>query len=262
MKLQLRVCIDASRISDGRPVMLKRLPDEEGPYELQINRLFSTEPLSSDSRNRCARLLDVIQLPNDEPIMVHALLRPFDNPPLRTYGEFVTFFAQICEVRHCPWCGLNRSSHKGVHFMHSNHVAHRYFRSTHTFPNCFFVTFFHRDCTRLNIMLDPTNMYPDSFHPVDMSRSKDFRHKVKGYSRTRRPTRYLLIDFGLSRRYDPADGPPLEEPLHGGDSTAPEHQDGKTPCNPFPTDVYYLGNLVRRYYIQVREFNLFNGIPS
>lgn len=100
MNLQLRVCIDATRISDGRPVMLKRLPNEEGPYELQINRLFSTEPLSSNPRNACARLLDVIQLPNEEPIMVHPLLRPFDNPPLRTYGEFVTFFAQICEVRH------------------------------------------------------------------------------------------------------------------------------------------------------------------
>lgn len=65
-------------------------------------------------------------------------------------------------------------------------------------------------------MLDPTNMYPDSFHPIAMGRSRDFRHKVKGYSRTRRPTRYLLIDLGLSRRYDPADGPPLDEPLHGG----------------------------------------------
>lgn len=84
-----------------------------------------------------------------------------------------------------------------------------------------------------------------------MGRSKDFRHKIKGYSRTRRPTRYLLIDFGLSRQYDPANGPPLEDPLHGGDRSAPEHQDGKTPCNPFPTDVYYLGNLVRQHYMQV-----------
>ncbi|KAH9054578.1 kinase-like domain-containing protein [Lactarius deliciosus] len=212
----LRVCMDATRISDGRPVMLKRIPNEEGPYELQINRLFSAEPLSSDPRNHCARLLDVIQLPDEEPIMVHSLLRPFDNPQLQTYGEFVTFFTQICE---------------GVQFMHSNNVAHR-------------------DCTWRNIMLDPANMYPDSFHPIAIGRSKDFRHKVKGYSRTWRPTRYLLIDFGLSRRYDPADGPPLDEPLHGGDKSAPEHQDGKTRCNPFPTDVYYLGNLVRRHYMQ------------
>jgi hypothetical protein len=38
----------------------------------------------------------------------------------------------------------------------------------------------------------------------------------------------------------------------GGDKTAPEHQNGDTPCNPFPTDVYYLGNLVRGYYMKVR----------
>ena len=128
MKLQLRVCMDATRISDGRPVMLKRLPSEEGPYELQINKLFSTEPLSSDRRNRCARLLDVIRLPNEDPIMVHPLLRPFDDPPLRTYGEFVAFFAQICKVRHLPLGYSDRSSYKGVQFMHSNHVAHRYIR--------------------------------------------------------------------------------------------------------------------------------------
>jgi hypothetical protein len=102
MNFQLRVCMDATRISDGRPVMLKRLLSEEGPYELQINRLFSTEPLSSNPRNRCVQLLDVIQLPNEEPIMVHPLLRPFYDPPLRTYGEFVTFFVHICEVRFFP----------------------------------------------------------------------------------------------------------------------------------------------------------------
>ena len=90
--------MDATRISDGKPVMLKRLPTEEGPYELEINRLFSTEPLSSDPRNHCGQLLDVIELPNDPPIMVQPLLRPFYDPPLQTYGEFVTFFAQICEV--------------------------------------------------------------------------------------------------------------------------------------------------------------------
>ena len=101
-------------------------------------------------------------------------------------------------------------------------------------------------------MLDPTNIYPNSFHPVAMGRSKDFHYKVKGYSRTRRPTGYLLIDFSLSCQYDLANGPPLDEPLHGSDRSAPEHQDGETPCNPFPTDVYYLGNLVRVQYIQVR----------
>jgi hypothetical protein len=90
--------MDATRISDGRPVMLKRLLPEEGPYEHDINKLFSTEPLASNPKNHCVQLLDVIELPGDSPILVHPLLRPFFDPPLQTYGEFVTFFAQICEV--------------------------------------------------------------------------------------------------------------------------------------------------------------------
>jgi len=90
--------MDATRISDGKPVMLKMLPFEEGPYELEINNLFSAEPLYSNPRNRCVQTLDVIRLPDDPPIIVQPLLRPFYDPRLRTYGEFVTFFAQICEV--------------------------------------------------------------------------------------------------------------------------------------------------------------------
>ena len=57
--------------------------------------------------------------------------------------------------------------------------------------------------------------------------------------------------FGLSRYYDPANGPPLDMPVRGGDKSAPEHQDNETPYNPFPTDVYYLGNLVRKHFMQV-----------
>lgn len=111
---------------------------------------------------------------------------------------------------------------------------------------------FVRDCTSQNIMLDPSRMYPKSFHPMVIGRTRDFRGKVKGRTRTWCRPRYFLIDLGLSRQYDLANGPPLEIPLRGGDKSAPEHRDMETPCNPFPTDVYYLGNLVREGYIQVR----------
>lgn len=113
------------------------------------------------------------------------------------------------------------------------------------------------DATYDNVMLEPSNMYPNSFHPVAMERSKDFRRKAKGYSRTWRPPRYLLIDFGLSRLHDPANGPPLDKPIPGGDKSAPEHRDRKTRCNPFPTDVYYLGNLVREDYMMVSTLPFF-----
>jgi hypothetical protein len=90
--------MDATRISDGKQVMLKMLPTEEGPHELEVSKLFSTEPLASDPRNHCVHLLDVIELPNDPPMIVYPLLRPFSDPPLQTYGEFVTFFSHISEV--------------------------------------------------------------------------------------------------------------------------------------------------------------------
>jgi len=96
--------MDATRISDGKQVMLKMLPYEEGPYELEINKLFSTEPVSSNPRNRCVQMLGVIRLPGDPPIIAQPLLRPFYEPRLQTYGEFVTFFAQVCEVS--PICPL------------------------------------------------------------------------------------------------------------------------------------------------------------
>ena len=128
--------MDATRISDGKYVMLKKLPEDEGPYELQLNRLFSSETLASNPRNHCAPLLDVIQLPNDPPIMVHPQLRLYYNPPFHTYGEFVAFFGQICEVCRLlsQLVSLPYSTIQGIQFMHRNHVAHRYLLSTMSYP--------------------------------------------------------------------------------------------------------------------------------
>jgi serine/threonine protein kinase len=110
----------------------------------------------------------------------------------------------------------------------------------------------------MNIMLDPSNMYPESFHPVKINRSaKDSSQKAKRYSRTLRPTKYLLIDFGLSQWYNPADGPPLDKPYSVEDrSVYSEHQDWEACYNPFPSDVYSLGLLVREH-MRVRAFSFF-----
>jgi hypothetical protein len=62
-----------------------------------------------------------------------------------------------------------------------------------------------------------------------------------------------LIDFGLSQRYSSRDE--LDEPLRGGDKTAPEHQLGRL-CNPFHTDIYYLGNLIRERFLNVIRINI------
>ena len=79
-------------------------------------------------------------------------------------------------------------------------------------------------------MFDPSKMYPTMY---------------RSYTRTQRPPRYYLIDFGLSRQYESQNSLDI---CHG---SAPEHQIGAQ-CNPFSTDIYYLGNLVRQEFIQVR----------
>jgi hypothetical protein len=97
-------------------------------------------------------------------------------------------------------------------------------------------------------MLDPSGMYPYGFHPVKIDRKKDFIGRAIAYTRTECPPRYLLIDFGLSRQYTTREVE--DEPLRGGDKSAPEHRSHKL-CNPFYTDIYYIGNLVRDQFIKV-----------
>jgi hypothetical protein len=99
-------------------------------------------------------------------------------------------------------------------------------------------------------MLDPSGMYPDGFHPIQVNRRRDFRGRAKRFTRTLRPTRYYLIDFGLSRRYSSRNA--LDQPIRGGDKSAPEHR-VRNLCNPFHTDIYYLGNLVRERFFKVRQ---------
>ncbi|KAI0041040.1 hypothetical protein FA95DRAFT_1501972 [Auriscalpium vulgare] len=209
--------MDAVRSSDGAYVVIKQIPSGPGVHEVEVNRLLSSPALASDPANHSAPILDVLEVP-DEPgqqLIVMPQLRPYYDPKFDTIGEAVAFFHQIIE---------------GLQFMHQHHVAHR-------------------DCTNYNIMLDPSGMFPDSFHPQDLEMRRDWKGKAKYYTRTQRPPRYLFIDFGLSRVYPPELGLPIDIASRGGDKSAPEHVDTDIPCNPFPTDVYYLGNVIRQNFI-------------
>lgn len=200
--------------------MLKKTSKSLHPHEADIGQLFSTQPLSSDPRNHCIPIYDVLQDPleEDSQILVMPLLRSYDNPRFQTIGEALEFFRQVFE---------------GLQFMHENHVAHR-------------------DIMSLNTMMDPVPMFPELFHPRRQNMKRDFSGPVKPLTRTQRPTKYFFVDFGHARKYNPDDGSPLELPLFGGDRTVPEFQeDGyDKPYNPFPTDIYYLGNLIREEFLQ------------
>ncbi|GBE80574.1 predicted protein [Sparassis crispa] len=210
--------LDATRISDGEIVALKKVSISLHPYEVEIGHIFSSEPSSLDHRNHCVPIYEVLQVPDQDDIvlLVMPLLRDYKEPRFQTVGEAVEYFRQVFE---------------GLQYMHEHHVAHR-------------------DCMDLNIMMDPKPLYPRLYHPQSDLQSLKMGKLAKHYTRTARPTRYYFIDFGLSRKYNPDDGPPREDPIWGGDKTVPEFQTSDDPCDPFPTDIYYLGNMIREDFLQ------------
>lgn len=214
-----RQVMDATRIADGEMVFLKRIRRRVHPHEVKISELFSSEPLKSHPRNHCVPIFEVLDVPNDDnlAILVLPFLRQFDSPRFQTVGEGIEFFRQVFE---------------GLQFMHQAHVAHR-------------------DCMGPNIMMDPRPIYPKMYHPQMTHRARDWKGKAKHYARTTRPVKYYLIDFGLSRQYAADDASPMEDPIMGGDKSVPEFRaGGGAPCNPFPTDIYYVGNMIRQYFLK------------
>ncbi|KAI0745242.1 kinase-like domain-containing protein [Earliella scabrosa] len=211
--------MDAVRVNDDTIVMIKRISKSQHPLESEIGLHLSSPELSSDPRNHCGRILDVLADPYDKDIqlIVMPLLRAHYDPKLETVGEAVELFRQMFEC---------------LQFMHEHRVAHR-------------------DISKLNVMMDARPILPDLYHPQSPRMSRDFKRFVKPRSRTAHPVHYYLIDFGLSRRYNPEETNPLEVPIVGADKTVPEFQeDPVTPRNPFPTDVYYMGNFVRQYFLE------------
>ncbi|KAJ7165137.1 hypothetical protein C8R46DRAFT_1192814 [Mycena filopes] len=210
-----RQIMDAERILDGQGVILKWVSTPVHPHEVDIGNLFSSPGLSDSPRNHCIRILEVLKDPEDDEkqIIVMPRLIKFYLPIFDTVGEVIDCFRQIFE---------------GVQFMHQHYVAHR-------------------DCSVLNIVMDPSKMYPYGFHPIKSWRNPANDDLAFTLTRTQCWPRYYLIDFGLSRQYNPQNGPPLEEVIRGGDKSPPEHQ--QESCNPFPTDIYYLGNLLKEEFI-------------
>ncbi|KAJ6625325.1 kinase-like domain-containing protein [Mycena sp. CBHHK59/15] len=211
--------IDAVRLADGLPVVLKRISKEEHPLEEEISSFLSSKPLGMDPKNHCLPMLDILQVPDnpDTQIFVMKLMRKYDEPRFDTLGEAVDFFRQIFE---------------GLQFMHKHLVAHR-------------------DCCSNNIMMDGQHLYPEGFHPQFQNHRLDFEDGTpKHITRTQAPPKYYFIDFGISVKFEP-DEPRTVIPIRGADNTVPEFENGGDlgPLDPFATDVYFLGNLIREEFV-------------
>ncbi|KAG1767446.1 hypothetical protein EDD22DRAFT_875898 [Suillus occidentalis] len=108
------------------------------------------------------------------------------------------------------------------------------------------------DCMSRNIMMDAKDLYVEPHHPVVPRMKRDYSGSARHYTRTQRPPKYYFIDFGLSRRYNAQEDNPLEYPIFGGDRTVPEFQNNTDiPLDPFPIDVYCLGNTIKQEFLNV-----------
>jgi hypothetical protein len=110
-----------------------------------------------------------------------------------------------------------------------------------------------RDCGSMDIMMDAMRLYPRGYHPANKWLEPNGKKSVKPFTRTQNPTKYFYVDFGLSHRFESFEARQKFIPIRGGDKSVPEFKDrgDRMPQDPFPTDVYYLGNVMRRL-LQVR----------
>lgn len=90
--------LDATRVSDGRVVILKHTLSSSP--EVAIGRLLMADSLRNDPKNHAIPLLDILEDENDAEnvILVLPLLRRLDSPPLASVREFVDLVGQLLQV--------------------------------------------------------------------------------------------------------------------------------------------------------------------
>ena len=113
------------------------------------------------------------------------------------------------------------------------------------------------DCHDANIMMNADGMFPKGFHAADPSRTYDWTGSAKHLSRTERPPKYYYIDFGISVRFGLDESAPRTRVnAWGGDQDRPpEIEHLNVEYNPFPTDVFYMGNIIKQNFTEVRKTN-------
>ena len=99
-------------------------------------------------------------------------------------------------------------------------------------------------------MFGASSMHPNGLYPIEINRNKSSEGTAVAYTRTQHhpASVYYLICSGLSRQYTSRDV--TDEPLPGVDTSASEYR-LQGLCNPFQTDIYCIGNLVRQEFMEV-----------
>ncbi|KAF8182124.1 kinase-like domain-containing protein [Mycena galopus ATCC 62051] len=220
--------LDATRISDGAPVVLK-IVTTFSP-DTRISWFLTNEPGAEHHAVPC---IELIPCPNDEDLafMVMPRMRECSYLPLfATVREFIEFVQQVLE---------------GLVYLHSKNIAHRDI------------------CTR-NIVVDPSTLIPGGSHFIEPSMASDgitflllpedaHTNTSKPHMKTRTqagPLKYYFIDFGLSVQFRSYE----ERELVMGDvgrlrEDIPEISE-TVPYDPFKVDVRLVGEMLLHEFLE------------
>ncbi|KAI0077830.1 hypothetical protein K474DRAFT_1697485 [Panus rudis PR-1116 ss-1] len=206
--------MDATRSSDGSRVSIKMV--KTNTQEAEIGLYLSRPELRRDPRNHAVKVFEVLPDPLDisQKLVVMDYLCPFNDPEFLAIGEVVDFIGQTLE---------------GLAFLHSQRIAHR-------------------DCAAGNIMMDGRPLYPQGHHPVRRAYAPDAMWHVHPLARIDHPVKYYFIDFGISSHFREGETP-LVLGTKGRDKEPPELSD-VTPYNPFMLDIYILGNVYKKEFVE------------
>ncbi|KAI0040980.1 hypothetical protein FA95DRAFT_789254 [Auriscalpium vulgare] len=209
--------IDATRLSDGKMVYIKRV--QTGDLESRIAIRLSSESLRSDPRNHSVPIVDTFVDSEDNQIsyIVMPFLKDTYHPPLQYIGEFLDFGEQLLE---------------GLAFLHENGIAHR-------------------DCALPNIMMDASAMYPEGFHPIEQGFLPDRSASAPYHTRLSAGVKYYFVDYGISSEF-PLDSDPASRLVVGrlGRDQEPPELSNTVPYDPFKLDIFIIGNIFRREYYE------------
>ncbi|KAJ7471941.1 kinase-like domain-containing protein, partial [Mycena latifolia] len=217
--------LDAKRISDGVPVVLKIV--EITSTEVAITSFLTKEP---GAKRHTLQLLEVIPM-DDTPewgFLVMPCMRQCGHVPFfATVGEFTEFLEQVLE---------------GLVFLHSKNIAHR-------------------DICTMNIVVDPSQMIPGGSHFLDPFKAANGVDWLREYtgddsapyimkSRTEAgPMHYYYIDFGLSIHFPSFEARGLVTGVEGRHRKHIPEISETVPYDPFKVDVRLVGEMLRREFL-------------
>ncbi|KAJ7112944.1 kinase-like domain-containing protein [Mycena epipterygia] len=201
--------LDATRIHDGKKVILKRVPNDGD--EIMIIKYLDSE--RAEPLNRTIPFLETIPLPNSSwTFLVMPYCRRFDYPPFHCRNEFVEAMSQFME---------------GLQFMHEHNIVHF-------------------DIAPQNMMMDESKVVPKGSHFSNPRTHTGFHNLFSWNNRcTVGPVDYYYIDFGLSLYFPNGKDTALHLATLRTFPTIPELSQ-TVPYNPFKVDIFQLGLTIHK----------------